>query len=99
MNAHDVSILFSALDHPTRVEVLMALLNTPKSGIPMGELSDALGIPASTLKHHLLEMEQAGIVCRIQEGRKSLLSVDTAKLDNVVELMRRICCPSACPLD
>ena len=71
----------------------MALLRVSKSGIPMGKLSDTVGIPASTLKHHLLEMEQAGIVCRTQEGRRSLLTVDTAKLNEVVNLMRRMCCP------
>lgn len=73
----------------------MALLKAPKSGVPMGELSDALRIPASILKHDLIELERAAIVSRTQEGRKSLLTADTVKLNEVVDLVRGICRPPA----
>lgn len=89
-----ISQMFSALAHPSRVEILMALLSANEKGIAMGNLSDMLDIPASTLKHHLVEMEQAGVIKRRNEGRKSMFTADTVKLNNVIQLLTQICCPS-----
>jgi len=93
MNSQDISNIFSALAHPSRIEILMALLKATEIGVPMGKLSDALEIPASTLKHHLVEMEHSGVVQRRHEGRKSVFTVDTAKLNEVIFLLKDICCP------
>ena len=38
-------------------------------GLPVGEIQEHLGIPASTLSHHLSHLVNAGLVHQAREGR------------------------------
>ena len=53
---------FSALGAEPRLQILRLLLAAHPEGMVAGEVQEELGIPASTLSHHLEKLKQAGLV-------------------------------------
>jgi ArsR family transcriptional regulator, arsenate/arsenite/antimonite-responsive transcriptional repressor len=53
---------FSALGAEPRLQILRLLLAAHPSGMVVGEVQEELGIPASTLSHHLEKLKQVGLV-------------------------------------
>jgi DNA-binding transcriptional ArsR family regulator len=51
-----------ALGNATRLKVYRALVRAGDGGMPVGRLQERLGIPASTLSHHLRRLIQTGLV-------------------------------------
>jgi len=57
-----------ALGNPTRLKVYRALVRAGGEGLPVGGLQDRVGIPASTLSHHLHRLIQTGLVAQERQG-------------------------------
>lgn len=89
--------VFSALAHPSRVDVLLALLPLATQGMTAGELAEKTGVPPSTLAHHLREMEAAQVIARTQEGRKTIVTPSLATLTQIAHLLTRLCCADQSP--
>ena len=53
---------FSALGADPRLQILRLLLAAYPTGMVAGEIQEELGIPASTLSHHLEKPKQVGLV-------------------------------------
>jgi DNA-binding transcriptional ArsR family regulator len=88
----EIASLFAAFAHPTRIAVLRCLLKHCRSGLQFGDLSNELGIPPSTLKHHVDEMERAGVLVREAQGRATILKLDLDALAGVAVQLSRLCC-------
>lgn len=88
----DLATLFAALAHPSRVAILRDLLAHANQGRQFGELSKDLLIPASTLTHHLNEMEKAGILNRETQGRATRLGLNLDALAQALQQLTRLCC-------
>src|SRR2546428_11110771 len=61
--------MFAALGHEARVRIVRLLLAAHPDGLVAGEIQQELGIPASTLSHHLDALETAGLIAQRREGR------------------------------
>src|SRR5688572_24416017 len=70
--------LFKVLGHPHRLAILLRLCDrcgTTRScgeeavAACVGELSEGLGIAASTVSHHLKELRQAGVITMERDGQ------------------------------
>lgn len=57
------------LGHETRLEVFRYLVKAGHQGVPVGELQTNLGIPGSTLSHHISRLVSVGLVEQRREGR------------------------------
>jgi ArsR family transcriptional regulator, arsenate/arsenite/antimonite-responsive transcriptional repressor len=88
----EIAGLFAAFAHPTRIAVLRCLLRHCRSGRQFGDLSNELGISPSTLKHHLDEMERAGVLTREAHGRATILKLDLDALAGAAAQLSRLCC-------
>jgi ArsR family transcriptional regulator, arsenate/arsenite/antimonite-responsive transcriptional repressor len=53
---------FSAIGAEPRLQIVRLLLSAHATGMVAGEIQEELGIPASTLSHHLEKFRQAGLV-------------------------------------
>lgn len=84
--------LFAAFAHPTRIAVLRVLLSHCRTGRQFGDLAADLGLSPSTLKHHLDEMQRAGVLRREVAGRATILSLDLAALSDAAAQLTRLCC-------
>jgi ArsR family transcriptional regulator, arsenate/arsenite/antimonite-responsive transcriptional repressor len=59
---------FKAMGHPVRLSILRLVVQGHETGTPAGEIQERLGIPASTLSHHLACLAETGLVQVEREG-------------------------------
>ncbi len=93
---------FKALGHPIRLSILRLVVQGPEIGTPAGEIQDQVGIPASTLSHHLACLLETELVQVAREGTFLRYRADFRTLRALTEYLWKGCCsggPKAAPLD
>lgn len=83
---------FAALGHEVRLEILRRLLAAHPTGMVAGEIQQELGIPASTLSHHLDALNQEGLVEQSREGRFLRYRANTEGLSELLGFLYAECC-------
>ncbi|MGH9676346.1 MAG: ArsR/SmtB family transcription factor [Candidatus Acidiferrum sp.] len=83
---------FSALGAEPRLQILRLLLASHPAGMIAGEVQEELGIPASTLSHHLEKLKQVGLVSARREGTFLWYTADTDALREVLNFLYEECC-------
>ena len=83
---------FSALGAEPRLQILRLLLAAHPVGMVAGEVQEELGIPASTLSHHLEKLKQVGLVNVRRESTFLWYSADTDALREVLNFLYEECC-------
>jgi len=84
--------MFSAMGTESRLRIMQLLLSAHPEGLVVGEIQEELGIPNSTLSHHLDKLRNEGLV---QVQRESTFLRYTANTDALQELLRFLyaeCC-------
>jgi DNA-binding transcriptional ArsR family regulator len=84
--------MFSAIGTEARLRIMRSLLSAHPHGLVVGEIQDDLGIPNSTLSHHLDKLRSENLV-RVQ--RESTFQRYTANTETLQELLRFLyaeCC-------
>lgn len=76
MDTTATAAVFAALSQPTRLEVLRLLAASGPQGLRAGAIADRLGVVASTLSHHLGQLENAGLIRSRRQGRFVLYSTN-----------------------
>lgn len=88
----DSAAQLAALGHPVRLGVLRAVVKGPKEGTPAGDLQARLGIPASTLSHHLATLNGAGLVTSERQGTFLLYRAEFKALRALTDFLWEDCC-------
>ncbi len=57
-----------------------------------GGLADALGIPASTLSHHIAQLERAGLVSARRESRHIFYAISVPAVRALIGYLTEDCC-------
>lgn len=83
---------FNALGHEVRLEILRLLRKAP-DGMVVGELQQAVGVPASTLSHHLEVLLHEGLIRQRREGRYLRSFTDEQGLGEVIHFLDAECRP------
>lgn len=83
---------FSAFGAEPRLQILRLLLAAHPTGMVPGEVQEELGIPASTLSHHLEKLKQVGLVKVRRESTYLWYSADTEALREVMSFLYEECC-------
>src|SRR4051812_47991638 len=83
---------FSALGAEPRLQILRLLLAAHPAGLVVGEVQEELGIPASTLSHHLEKLKQVGLVTVRRESTFLWYAADTDALREVMNFLYEECC-------
>lgn len=83
---------FAALGHPTRLQVYRALVRAGDEGVPVGALQEELGIPGSTLTHHLQALTRAGLAHQERDGRVLTTRADYAVMQSLLDFLTEKCC-------
>jgi ArsR family transcriptional regulator len=84
--------MFSAMGTEARLRIMQLLLSAHPEGMVVGQVQEELGIPNSTLSHHLDKLRNEGLV---QVKRESTFLRYTAKTDALQELLQFLyaeCC-------
>ncbi|MCW6508507.1 ArsR/SmtB family transcription factor [Lichenifustis flavocetrariae] len=57
------------LGHPHRLQIFEHLVRAGETGCAVGEVQAHLGIPKSSLSHHIAQLVGVGLVTQSREGR------------------------------
>jgi len=69
MELEDAAKRCAELGNTTRLSIFRLLVRAGKDGLPVGELQKNLGIPGSTLSHHLQRLVQVGLLNQRRASR------------------------------
>ena len=93
-SAQAISAL-SALAQEHRLALFRLLVQAGPGGMPAGKIAEALGVPNSSLSHHLAQLHEAGLVSQRREGRSLIYAADYAAMDRLVGFLMENCCSGA----
>ncbi len=80
------------MGHPTRLAIIRQLVRVGRQGLPVMEIQRLLGVPQSTLSHHLTRLMSAGLVSQTREGRILRCRVEYPALKAVSSFLLKDCC-------
>lgn len=83
------------LGNPRRLEIFRLLVRAGPDGLPVGQIQEHLGVPASTLSHHLFHLVSVDLVRQDREGRVLRCRANYALMDEVVASLTAECCADA----
>ena len=92
LNYETAASLLSQLGNTTRLKIVRELVRAGDAGMPVGEIRNTLGIPHSTLSHHLSHLRHAGLVRQKREGTVLRCFVNYNQIDGVVSFLTEECC-------
>ena len=68
------------------------LVRAGTRGLPVGGLKEKLGIPGSTLSHHLAHLVSAGLVSQSREGRVLRCQAEFSAMNELLGYLTDECC-------
>ena len=92
LNIDQAAKALKELGHPTRLAVYKQLVKFGRRGIAVGVVQAELGIPGSTLSHHLRGLESAGLITQRREGRTLFCVAEYEQLESVIRFLQEECC-------
>ncbi len=92
MNIEAVANALKELGHPTRLTIYKSVVKAGHQGIAVGGIQEQLGIPASTLSHHISGLVSAGLLSQRREGRTLFCVAEYQYLDTVIRFLLDECC-------
>ena len=84
--------MFAALGTEVRLQALRLLLSAHPDGMVVGDIQSELGIPASTLSHHLEKLRGEGLVRVQRESTFLRYTADAAALEELLGFLVAECC-------
>ena len=89
----EASILaLAALAQSTRLEAFRLLVRHEPGGLPAGDISNQLAIPANTLSSHLGVLTRAGLIKSERRSRSIIYRADLDRLQALVLFLLKDCC-------
>jgi len=96
MNSSDQVIrfadMFSAMGTEARLRIMQLLLSAHPEGLVVGDIQAELGIPNSTLSHHLDKLKNEGLVRVRREGTFLWYTAQTEALQELLGFLYAECC-------
>ncbi|MDP3422490.1 MAG: metalloregulator ArsR/SmtB family transcription factor [Burkholderiaceae bacterium] len=84
--------VLSALGHEARLSLFRLLVRAGDGGLNVGDLRTHLGIPATTLGHHLSALVEVGLVQQERCGREVINRVNYPAVRAVADFLTAECC-------
>jgi ArsR family transcriptional regulator, arsenate/arsenite/antimonite-responsive transcriptional repressor len=84
--------MLSAMGSEPRLRIMRLLLSAHPEGMVVGDISDELGITASTLSHHLEKLKQENLVGVQREGTYLRYTANTTGLEELLKFLFAECC-------
>src|SRR6516164_9388784 len=84
--------MMAALGTETRLRIVRLLLSAHPEGLVAGEIGEELGIPPSTLSHHLEKLKNEDLVQARREGTYLRYSANTEVLQQLLGFLYAECC-------
>lgn len=87
---------FQALGNPVRLAILRFIVQGKETGTSVGDIQKRVGIPGSTLSHHLSRLAKTGLAKVERNGHLLLYRADYENLHRLTEYLWEDCCKGGC---
>lgn len=91
MELETAARLFASLGHASRLSVFRLLLRHAPQGVRPTEMAETLGIKPNTLSNHLSDLEAAGLIRAVRDGRSIRYNVDLPTAAKLIDYLGRDC--------
>jgi DNA-binding transcriptional ArsR family regulator len=82
----------AALGNRKRLRIFKILIRAGQEGTNIGTVQRLLGVPATTLAHHLATLAQAGLIDQERRGREVICTANFMAVNEVVAYLKAECC-------
>lgn len=89
----------AALGHDARLGVFRLLVRAGPEGLAVGEIGAHLGLPPSTLAHHLRTLVEADLVRQEKRGREVVNRANYDAMQQTISFLTAECCAGVAPMD
>lgn len=83
---------FTAAGSEARLEVLQTLVRAGQPGLTVGDIQERVGLPASTLAHHLRFLAAGGLIVQERQGRVVVNRADFKRIESLASFLLQECC-------
>ena len=80
------------LGHSTRLSIFRYLVRVGEKGAPVGEIQASLGVPDSTLSHHIKRLVAVGLIQQVRDSRTLYCVPQFEVLKELIEFLLAECC-------
>jgi len=84
--------MMSAMGTEPRLRIMRLLLSAHPDGLVVGEIGEELGIPGSTLSHHLDKLKNEELVTVRREGTFLRYAANSGALQELLGFLYAECC-------
>ena len=95
MKLEDAASRLEDLGNPTRLRIYRALVKAGDPGLPVGKLQSRLGVPASTLSHHLKTLLIVGLITQDRDATTLYCKANYTVMRGLVGFLVDECCTEA----
>jgi DNA-binding transcriptional ArsR family regulator len=92
MNLETASRQLEALGQPARLRIYRALVRAGRGGMAVGQLQERVGMPASTLSHHLKRLIETGLLRQERSGTSLICHAEFAAMNALIGFLSDECC-------
>jgi DNA-binding transcriptional ArsR family regulator len=82
----------AALAQEHRLAVFRLLVQAGNDGMAAGAITDALGVPASSMSFHLAQLTNAGLIAQRRQSRSLIYTADYAAMNGLMAYLTENCC-------
>ncbi|MGI9316969.1 MAG: ArsR/SmtB family transcription factor [bacterium] len=83
---------FAAAGSEPRLKVLLTLVRAGPEGLTIGEIIERVGLPASTLAHHLKFLGAGGLIEQQKKGRAVMSRANYPVIEALAAFLLNECC-------
>lgn len=84
--------MISAMGNEQRLMIMRLLLKSHPDGMVVGDIQADLGVPGSTLSHHLEKLKIAGLVSVTRESQFLRYRAEAHALEEIMTFLFSECC-------
>ena len=92
MNNKDAVARLAALAHDQRLAIFRLLVKVGPSGMPAGEIAEAVGATPTAASFHLKELDRAGLIHATRAGRYIRYAVHFDGMRKLLTFLTEDCC-------
>lgn len=81
-----------ALGNASRLRIYRVLVRAGQKGIAVGQLQERVGIPASTLSHHLKRLVDTGLASQERQATTLICRADYSSMQTLIGFLVDECC-------
>ena len=95
MKIEDAASRLEALGNPTRLRIYRTLVKAGDPGLPVGKLQSRLGVPPSTLSHHLKMLLIVGLITQERDATTLICRANYPVMRGLLAFLVDECCTEA----